>query len=208
MSADAAASGASAGVSGGASDGSNAAPLRLALPTSADAEALGRALAGIAGAGDLIVLTGPLGAGKTTLTRGLGEGLGVRGPVASPTFVVARTHPSLRGGPGLVHVDAYRLRDPLELEDLDLDVEANVVVMEWGADAVSVLGDSWLELVLERPHGSGGAAGDDTGAVDAADADAEDEELEDAPRTAELRPVGAAWTTPERLAALAALAAR
>jgi tRNA threonylcarbamoyladenosine biosynthesis protein TsaE len=95
-------------------------------------EALGRRLGGLLRAGDLVVLTGPLGAGKTTLTRGIGEGLQVRGQVASPTFVLARTHPSATGVP-LVHVDAYRLGGAAELDDLDLDYEGSVVVVEWGA---------------------------------------------------------------------------
>ena len=86
--------------------------------------------------GDLVVLTGPLGAGKTTLTRGIGEGLGVRGPVQSPTFVIARTHPSLVGGAPLVHVDAYRLGSAVELDDLDIDVDGSVVVVEWGRGMV------------------------------------------------------------------------
>lgn len=120
---------------------------------------LGRALA----AGDLVILTGPLGAGKTTLTRGIGEGLGVRGPVQSPTFVIARTHPSLVGGAPLVHVDAYRLADASEVEDLDLDFDGSVVVAEWGAGLVDAR-DSWLEIVIERPvfeplDGGSGATG-------------------------------------------------
>ncbi|MFM9785724.1 tRNA (adenosine(37)-N6)-threonylcarbamoyltransferase complex ATPase subunit type 1 TsaE, partial [Streptomyces scabiei] len=82
--------------------------------------------------GDVVVLTGPLGAGKTTLTRGIGAGLGIRGPVQSPTFVIARTHPSLVGGAPLVHVDAYRLGAAVELDDLDIDVEHSVVIVEWG----------------------------------------------------------------------------
>lgn len=110
---------------------------------------LGRALK----AGDLVILTGPLGAGKTTLTRGIGEGLGVRGPVQSPTFVLARTHPSLVGGAPLVHVDAYRLADAAELDDLDLDYERSVVVAEWGAGLVDER-DAWLEISLERPTGA------------------------------------------------------
>ena len=122
---------------------------------------LGRAL----GAGDLVLLTGPLGAGKTTLTRGIGEGLGVRGPVQSPTFVLARTHPSLTGGAPLVHVDAYRLSGADELDDLDLDFEGSVVVAEWGAGVVETRG-SWLELVIERPLGASAAgAAEDAGAA-------------------------------------------
>lgn len=111
---------------------------------------LGRALR----AGDLVLLTGPLGAGKTTLTRGIGEGLGVRGPVQSPTFVLARTHPSLVGGAPLVHVDAYRLAGSDELEDLDLDFEGAVVVAEWGSGVVETR-ESWIEVTIERPLGAG-----------------------------------------------------
>jgi tRNA threonylcarbamoyl adenosine modification protein YjeE len=111
---------------------------------------LGKALA----AGDVLVLTGPLGAGKTTLTRGIGEGLGVRGPVTSPTFVLARTHPSLVEGPPLVHVDAYRLNSAVELDDLDIDFPHSVVVVEWGAGMMDGLVDSWLDVVIERPEGA------------------------------------------------------
>lgn len=118
---------------------------------------LGRAL----GAGDLVILTGPLGAGKTTLTRGIGEGLGVRGPVTSPTFVLARTHPSLVGGAPLVHLDAYRLADAAELDDLDLDFDASVVVAEWGA-GMNLERGPWLDVVIARPEGGDAAAGDAT----------------------------------------------
>ena len=111
-------------------------------------------------AGDLVILTGPLGAGKTTLTRGVGEGLGVRGPVQSPTFVIARTHPSLVGGAPLVHVDAYRLADASEVEDLDLDFDGSVVVAEWGAGLVEAR-DSWLDVVIERPTGGANDSGSD-----------------------------------------------
>ena len=111
---------------------------------------LGKALR----AGDVLVLTGPLGAGKTTLTRGIGEGLGVRGPVTSPTFVLARTHPSLGEGPPLVHVDAYRLNSAVELDDLDIDFAHSVVVVEWGAGMLDGIVDSWLEVVIERPEGA------------------------------------------------------
>ncbi|MEY4997607.1 MAG: hypothetical protein RLY59_1011 [Actinomycetota bacterium] len=109
-------------------------------------------------AGDVLVLTGPLGAGKTTLTRGIGEGLQVRGPVTSPTFVLARTHPSLIGGAPLVHVDAYRLNSAVELDDLDIDFANSVVVVEWGADMLDGIVDSWLDVVIERPEG--GQAGE------------------------------------------------
>lgn len=127
------------------------------LETVADTELFGRQLGEGLAAGDLVVLTGALGAGKTTLTRGIGAGLGVRGPVQSPTFVLARTHPSLVGGPPLVHVDAYRLGSARELDDLDLDVENSVVIVEWGHDMVDGLRESWWEITLERPVGGRGA---------------------------------------------------
>jgi tRNA threonylcarbamoyl adenosine modification protein YjeE len=95
---------------------------------------LGRRIARVLAAGDLVVLTGVLGAGKTTLAQGIGAGLGVRGPITSPTFVIARVHPSQSGGPDLVHVDAYRLGSIAEVDDLDLDatLEDAVTVVEWG----------------------------------------------------------------------------
>ena len=98
-----------------------------------------------------MVLTGGLGAGKTTLTQGIGEGLGVRGPVTSPTFVIARVHPSTVGGPALVHVDAYRLGGSLELDDLDLDasVDDSVTVVEWGHGLAEDLSEDRLEVVLD-----------------------------------------------------------
>jgi tRNA threonylcarbamoyladenosine biosynthesis protein TsaE len=93
--------------------------------------------------GDLVILSGELGAGKTTFTQGLAEGLGVRGPITSPTFVLARVHPSLTGGPALVHVDAYRLGGLAELDDLDLDasVDESVTVVEWGEGKAEVLAE-------------------------------------------------------------------
>ena len=115
---------------------------------------LGLELGTVLRAGDVLVLTGPLGAGKTTLTRGIGEGLGVRGPVTSPTFVLARTHPSLVDGPPLVHVDAYRLNSAVELDDLDIDFAHSVVVVEWGAGMLDGIVDSWLDVVIERPEGA------------------------------------------------------
>jgi tRNA threonylcarbamoyladenosine biosynthesis protein TsaE len=93
--------------------------------------------------GDLVILSGELGAGKTTFTQGLAEGLGVRGPITSPTFVLARVHPSLVGGPALVHVDAYRLGSLAELDDLDLDasMDESVTVVEWGEGKAEVLAE-------------------------------------------------------------------
>ncbi|MFG3658154.1 tRNA (adenosine(37)-N6)-threonylcarbamoyltransferase complex ATPase subunit type 1 TsaE [Streptomyces sp. NPDC047706] len=117
---------------------------------------LGRRLAKLLRAGDLVMLSGELGAGKTTLTRGLGEGLAVRGAVTSPTFVIARVHPSLEDGPPLVHVDAYRLGGGLdEMEDLDLDVSLpeSVVVVEWGEGKVEELTEDRLHLTVHRAVG-------------------------------------------------------
>jgi tRNA threonylcarbamoyladenosine biosynthesis protein TsaE len=117
---------------------------------------LGLALAKQLRPGDLVMLTGELGAGKTTLTRGLGAGLGVRGDVTSPTFVIARVHPPLGEGPALVHVDAYRLGGGLdEMEDLDLDVSLadSVVVVEWGDGKVEELSDDRLHVIIDRATG-------------------------------------------------------
>ncbi|MFI0821877.1 tRNA (adenosine(37)-N6)-threonylcarbamoyltransferase complex ATPase subunit type 1 TsaE [Streptomyces sp. NPDC021098] len=124
---------------------------------------LGRRLAELLRPGDLVLLTGELGAGKTTLTRGLGEGLGVRGAVTSPTFVIARVHPSLSDGPPLVHVDAYRLGGGLEeMEDLDLDVSLpeSVIAVEWGEGKVEGLSEDRLHVVIERTVGADAAASD------------------------------------------------
>jgi len=103
-------------------------------------------------AGDLVTLNGELGAGKTTLTRGLGAQLGVRGAVTSPTFVLARTHPRESGAP-LVHVDAYRLSTAVELDDLDIDFERSIVVVEWGAGLLDGITDEWLSIDIVRPVG-------------------------------------------------------
>ena len=115
-----------------------------------DTQAFGRRLGALLRGGDVLVLTGDLGAGKTTLTQGIADGLGVRGPITSPTFVIARVHPSLVGGPALVHVDAYRLGSALELDDLDLDadLEASVTVVEWGAGLAEQLSEDRLELTI------------------------------------------------------------
>ena len=127
-------------------------PLRRTLATAEDTRAVGERLGPVLRAGDLLILTGDLGAGKTTFTQGLGDGLGVRGPVTSPTFVIARVHPSLRGGPELVHVDAYRLGDAAELDDLDLDTDLDeaVTVVAWGSGLAEALSSDRLELRLER----------------------------------------------------------
>ncbi|WP_221586041.1 tRNA (adenosine(37)-N6)-threonylcarbamoyltransferase complex ATPase subunit type 1 TsaE [Microbacterium sp. G2-8] len=139
------------------------------VATSAEMEALGRRIGAQLVAGDVLVLTGPLGAGKTTLTRGIAEGLGVRGPVQSPTFVIARTHPSLTGGAPLVHADAYRLGDASELEDLDLDLDGSVTIVEWGRGAIESVADEWWDIEIARPTG---------------DAEEDPENLDlDAPRT-------------------------
>lgn len=129
-----------------------------AIATPDDMEALGETMGRMLRPGDVVVLTGPLGAGKTTLTRGIAAGLGVRGPVQSPTFVIARTHPSLVGGAPLVHVDAYRLGSALELDDLDIDVERSVVIVEWGRGMADHLADAWWEVELERGAGLPAAA--------------------------------------------------
>ncbi|MGC5077244.1 tRNA (adenosine(37)-N6)-threonylcarbamoyltransferase complex ATPase subunit type 1 TsaE [Agrococcus sp. DT81.2] len=148
------------------------------VPDTDAMEALGERIGGVLRAGDAVLLVGPLGAGKTTLTRGIGRALGARGTVQSPTFVIARTHRTA-AGPDLQHVDAYRLLDErLEgdeaaLDDLDLDLEGAITVAEWGAPLEHAL-DSWLRVELER--------GADTGDDD-----------EDAPRFVRLRGHGQDW---------------
>nr|WP_192781330.1 tRNA (adenosine(37)-N6)-threonylcarbamoyltransferase complex ATPase subunit type 1 TsaE [Nonomuraea africana] len=114
--------------------------------------ALGVRLAASLRGGDLVILSGPLGAGKTTLVQGIAEGLKVRGPITSPTFVIARVHPSLVEGPPLVHADAYRLGGDLEVDDLDLDasLEESVTIVEWGEGLVEGLSDERLEVHIGR----------------------------------------------------------
>ncbi|HEY0935648.1 MAG TPA: tRNA (adenosine(37)-N6)-threonylcarbamoyltransferase complex ATPase subunit type 1 TsaE [Trebonia sp.] len=148
--------------------GSGGPRISLTVSTAAQMRALGRRLATLLRAGDLIILSGGLGAGKTTLTQGIGAGLGVRGPVTSPTFVIARVHPSLvppldgpdgpsgaaggqaETGPALVHADAYRLGSVLELDDLDLDADtaAAVTVVEWGEGLAEGLAADRLEITI------------------------------------------------------------
>ncbi|MCF3123023.1 tRNA (adenosine(37)-N6)-threonylcarbamoyltransferase complex ATPase subunit type 1 TsaE [Streptomyces arenae] len=130
--------------------------LKITVKSPGQMGELGRRLAELLRPGDLVMLTGELGAGKTTLTRGLGEGLDVRGAVTSPTFVIARVHPPLGAGPALVHVDAYRLGGGLdEMEDLDLDVSLpdSVIVVEWGDGKVEELSDDRLRVVIDRAVG-------------------------------------------------------
>jgi tRNA threonylcarbamoyladenosine biosynthesis protein TsaE len=122
----------------------------IRVPTDEAMRELGRRLAALLRAGDLVVLSGPLGAGKTTLTQGIGDGLKVRGPITSPTFVIARVHPAPAGGPRLVHADAYRLGGLAEVDDLDLDLQDAVTVVEWGEGLVENLSDDRLEVVIHR----------------------------------------------------------
>lgn len=146
--------------------------IELVIPDADAMEALGGRLAPLLRAGDLIQLDGELGAGKTTFTRGLGAALGTREPITSPTFVLAREHPTASGTP-LVHVDAYRLADAAELDDLDLDWDGAIVVVEWGAGKLDP--DSpRLEIAIERPVGG-------------------DPLAEDSPRNVGITPVGERW---------------
>jgi len=162
-------------------DDQEASAVRLDIATAARMDAIGRALGGLLRAGDLVLLTGDLGAGKTTLTQGIGAGLGVRGPITSPTFVIARVHPSLVGGPALVHVDAYRLGGWDELEDLDLEttLDAAVTVVEWGEGLAEGLANDRLEIAIVRSHG--------------ADADGQTGAADDDPRTMDVTPIGRRW---------------
>src|SRR5271154_2001423 len=121
-------------------------PPTMRIATDAEMRDLGRRLAALLRAGDLVILSGPLGAGKTTLVQGIGAGLRVRGPVTSPTFVIARVHPG--PGPSLVHADAYRLGSVDEVDDLDLDTADAVTVVEWGRGLVEGLAEDRLEISI------------------------------------------------------------
>ncbi|GAA1009207.1 tRNA threonylcarbamoyladenosine biosynthesis protein TsaE [Acrocarpospora pleiomorpha] len=125
--------------------------MRTEVRNAEEMRELGVRIAGLLGPGDLVVLTGALGAGKTTLTQGIGEGLKVRGPITSPTFVIARVHPPLGEGPALVHADAYRLGGTLEVDDLDLDasIADSVTIVEWGEGLVEDLSEERLEILIE-----------------------------------------------------------
>jgi tRNA threonylcarbamoyladenosine biosynthesis protein TsaE len=172
---------------------------------------LGRRLASVLTAGDLVILSGGLGAGKTTLTQGIGDGLGVRGPITSPTFVIARVHPRLaasgnaRRGPALVHADAYRLGSVLELDDLDLDTDtaSSVTVVEWGEGLAEGLSADRLEITI-TPVAAGQAGPPATqgtgvtGGADVSDGDGDadwdaDGAAADRPRTVRIAAVGQRW---------------
>ncbi len=170
--------------------------LRLEVPDADAMESLGRRLGALLRRGDLVILSGELGAGKTTLTRGIGEGMGVRGPVTSPTFVLSRIHPSIGGtGVPLVHVDAYRLGSARELDDLDLDFDGAAVVVEWGDGLLDGVARSRLRIRIERARAAGPAADGGVASDDAAD------EVED-PRRVTVEGHGPDWSR-ARLAPLA-----
>jgi tRNA threonylcarbamoyladenosine biosynthesis protein TsaE len=176
------------------------------VATAEQTHALGSALAGVLEPGDLLVLTGELGAGKTTFTQGLGEGLGVRAGVISPTFVLVRIHPNLPdgprpGGPDLVHVDAYRLASAAEIDDIDLEntMDNSVTVVEWGRERVEHLSDSRLDIEMHRAVGGADVAvtRPETAPGTVLDFDPEDD---DEPRTIVFRGFGARWSAvPEML---------
>jgi tRNA threonylcarbamoyladenosine biosynthesis protein TsaE len=168
----------------------------VVVATAAHMRELGNRLATLLRAGDLVVLSGPLGAGKTTLAQGIGAGLGVRGQVTSPTFVIARVHPSLNAGPDLVHADAYRLGSRAEVDDLDLDADlaTSVTVVEWGEGLVEDLAPSFLSVAIQTD-----------GETLAVGADVELAADIDVPRTVQVRGWGERWLEPA--AAVAAVAA-
>jgi tRNA threonylcarbamoyladenosine biosynthesis protein TsaE len=157
--------------------------LDTSVLSTAEMGALGARLAAVLRAGDLVVLTGPLGAGKTTLTRGLGAALGARGQVSSPTFVLARTHPTT-AGPDLVHVDAYRLSDPVELDDLDLDWDGAIVVVEWGRGMVDGISDAVLDVEITRATGAD---------ADVSADDLDPDDVPDEPRRVVVTATGSRW---------------
>jgi tRNA threonylcarbamoyladenosine biosynthesis protein TsaE len=187
----------------------------LEVQTAEQTHALAAALGAQLEAGDLVVLTGELGAGKTTFTQGLGEGLGVRAGIISPTFVLVRIHPNLSGGPrpggpDLVHVDAYRLESASEIDDIDLEntLDSAVTVVEWGRNRVEHLSDSRLEVDLHRTLGGSGPAGapphgtpawEEAAPEDAAGVLDFDTDDDDEPRTVVIRGFGPRWAQPPAL---------
>jgi tRNA threonylcarbamoyladenosine biosynthesis protein TsaE len=154
--------------------------MAVEVATPAEMRALGQRIARLLRAGDLVLLSGELGAGKTTLAQGIGTGLAVRGPITSPTFVLARLHPSLHGGAPLVHVDAYRLVSWDELEGLDLEATLDdaVTVVEWGEGLFEGLSTDRLEVRIHRRPG-GRTGGVETGENDV--------------RKVEIVPIGRRW---------------
>ena len=175
----------------------------LTVTTAEQTHALAAALGEVLEAGDLLVLTGELGAGKTTFTQGLGEGLGVRAGIISPTFVLVRIHPNLAdgprpGGPDLVHVDAYRLESSAEIDDIDLEntMDTAVTVVEWGRDRVEHLSDSRLEIDLHRSVGGESQATTNPQGGDVLDFDTDDD---DEPRTLVFRGYGPRWAEAPRV---------
>jgi tRNA threonylcarbamoyladenosine biosynthesis protein TsaE len=182
----------------------------LDVRTADETHALAAGLGAQLQAGDLLVLTGELGAGKTTFTQGLGEGLGVRAGIISPTFVLVRIHPNLPdgprpGGPDLVHVDAYRLGSASEIDDIDLEntLDSAVTVVEWGRGRVEHLSESRLEVDLLRSLGGGTHAPVGHGPEEAGPEKTEDPEVldfdtddDDEPRTIVIRGFGPRWVDP------------
>ena len=122
--------------------------MKLQIKSAEEMEQLGSKLAGLLKPGDLVLLAGPLGAGKTTLTRGIGKGLKSEGTIQSPTFVLARTHRIPNGK--LVHVDAYRLSSAVELDDLDIDFENSIVIVEWARDYLDGYSENFLTVEIDR----------------------------------------------------------
>ncbi len=164
----------------------------------AETQALAARLGALLRRGDLLLLTGELGAGKTTFTQGLGEGLGVRPGIISPTFVLVREHPSLGNGPDLVHVDAYRLGSEGEIDDIDLEatMDRAVTVVEWGHGLVEHLSDSRLEVTLIRAVGGTAAGSSDAAGEPGTDFSEEDT---DETRTIRLAGYGPRWRDAPRL---------
>lgn len=158
----------------------------ITVNSSEQTRAAGELLAKHLRRGDLVMLSGGLGAGKTTFTQGIGSGLQVKGRVSSPTFIVARVHPSLAGGPDLIHADAYRIKDLTDLETLDLDstLEEAITVIEWGEGKTEQLSADRLEIEIQREHG--GIVTSSDGVVDLA-------EMDDGKRTITIRPLGKRW---------------
>lgn len=152
-------------------------PLAIKVPTSEAMVRLGERLAKLLQRGDVILAAGDLGAGKTTLTQGIGRGLGSEGPIISPTFVLSRINPSRIGRPTLMHVDAYRLSTASELDDLDLDaaVADSITVVEWGQGIADSLSDDRLEIDIWTSEADSAATGDDS------------------ERVVTIRPVGFRW---------------